>query len=58
MKKFYRDFYGNTASITVRRDGSAKLTVCAGGKRDSKVYKTERGARIAMGKQSDGWVQK
>lgn len=55
MKKIYKDFYGSTASITVRKDGTAKLVMSYGSKRESKVYNTERGARIAMGKSSDGW---
>lgn len=57
MKRYYKDFYGTTASITKRRDGTAKLVMCAGGKRESKVYNSERGARIAMGKSSDGWYE-
>ena len=59
MKKYFKDFYGSTASITVFRDGRAKLVIRTLG---SKVvtrgeYKTERGARIAMGRESDGWRQ-
>lgn len=57
MKKNYRDFYGGTASISVNRDGSAKLVVRDGYGRKliSKEYATERGAKIAMGKCSDCW---
>lgn len=55
MKKYYRDFYGATASIKVETDGSAKLTVSVGGKRTVKSYNTERGARVAMGRMSDCW---
>lgn len=55
MKKYYKDFCGATASITTRRDGTAKLVIMAGGKRYSNTYKTERGARIAMSKQGDSW---
>ena len=57
MKKYYRDFYGSTASIRLNRDGSATLKVadpygrpCFG-----KVYGSERGAKIALGKQGDCW---
>lgn len=59
MKKHFRDFYGCTASITVMRDGRAKLVVrTPGGKLVTRgEYKTERGARIAMGRSSDGWRQ-
>lgn len=59
MKKNYKDFYGCTASITVARDGRAKLVMrTAGGKLIARgEYKTERGARIAMGRSSDGWRQ-
>ena len=56
MKKtYYIDFYGCTASITVRPNGSALLVTYCGRKRESKTYKTERGAKIAMGKMSDCW---
>ena len=57
MKKYYRDFYGSTASIAIRKDGTAKLTMCYAGKRESKIYKSERGAKIAMGKASDCWTE-
>lgn len=57
MKKYYRSFYGSTASITVRKDGTAKLSMWFGNHREVKVYKTERGAKIAMGKASDGWKE-
>ncbi len=56
MTKFYRDFYGSTASIKVQRDGTALLRVYAYGQRvHSKTYSTERGARIALGRISDCW---
>ena len=54
MKKYYRDFYGATASIKAVHAGY-RLTVSAGGKRTTKTYSTERGARIALGKYSDAW---
>lgn len=58
MKKYYRDFYGGTASIQKTRKGY-KLTVCDGYGRAflKKVYATERGAKIAMGKTSDCWEE-
>ena len=54
MTKYYRDFYGATASIKAVHAGY-RLTVSAGGKRVTKVYATERGARIALGRWSDSW---
>lgn len=57
MKRYYRDFYGATASITAMRGGEFKLSVYAGGKRTVKTYTTERGARIALGKWSDCWME-
>ena len=55
MEKKFKDFYGNVATIKVSKDGTAKLTFFYRGKRESKIYKTERGAKIAMGKASDCW---
>ena len=55
MKKYYKDFYGCTASIEEHRDGSATLRMVAGNTRTEKTYKSVRGARVAMGKLSDGW---
>lgn len=57
MKKYFKDFYGATASIQTGRDGKAKLSVTAGGKRTVKTYSTELGARIAMGRMSDCWKE-
>jgi len=58
MKKYYRDFYGCTASISKVRDGY-KLRVCEGhGKLFHKgIYRTERGAKIALGKTGDCWEE-
>ena len=57
MKKYYRDFYGGTATIAPARGGGFRLKVAAkfGPVHTNKVYKTERGARTAMGRLSDGW---
>ena len=55
MTKYFKDFYGASASIKVGRDGKARLSISAGGKRTVKTYSTELGARIAMGRMSDGW---
>lgn len=56
----YRDFYGCHASIKNSHDGSAQLTVrtSAGKLIHTKRYSTYRGAKIAMGRLSDGWVKK
>lgn len=57
MLKIYHDFYGNHATIRVAKSGAARLTVRrgTGGLIHAKDYKTERGAKIAMGRMSDGW---
>ena len=57
MRKLYKGVYGDSASITINRDGSAKLVVktCYGKTVARKVYSTEHGARVAMGRMSDGW---
>lgn len=60
MKKYYKDFYGSTASIEEINNGSTTFfllkTCCSNGLiRERKHYKTFRGARIALGRMSDGW---
>lgn len=54
---YYRDFYGCTASIKQGIRTSALLTVrtSSGQLICCKKYKTYKGARIALGKLSDGW---
>lgn len=47
MKTVHRDFTGVTASITDRRDGTAILTINAGGKRKTKQYKNRKSALSA-----------
>ena len=56
MKKYYRDFYGCSASIRSTRNGYY-LRVCDGYGRlcHKGCYKTERGARIAMARTGDCW---
>ena len=59
MKTYYRDPYGCTASIrTKKADQTATLTVRNpyGKLVHKKQYKTERGAKVALGKLSDGWL--
>ena len=53
---YYRGIYGCSASIKIGRE-SALLTVRNpyGEMIHRKRYKTSHGARIAMGKMSDGW---
>lgn len=60
MIKTYNDFYGNHATIRVAKSGGARLTIRGAGAKliYAKTYKTERGARIAMGRLSDGWTQR
>lgn len=57
MKKYFKDFYGCSASITIKASGTAVLKVSDSyGKRFwNKEHKSERGARCAMAKLSDGW---
>ncbi len=56
-KRYFKDFYGCTDSIGKTRDGKFRLKVAIPGRtgRINKVYDTERGARIALGRSSDGW---
>lgn len=57
MKKHYKDFYGCTASITPVTDGFKLIMKTQRGRRiANKVYHTERGAKSAMSRSSDGWV--
>ena len=56
VKEFYEDFYGCTASILRHPSGKSLLTVRVpqGDLIHSKTYPTYRGARIALGKMSEG----
>lgn len=60
MVKMYHDFYGAHACIRTYKDGSARLTIRIGNGKlvHAKNYKTERGARIAMGKLGDCWHER
>ena len=53
---FYKDFYGCTASILLRRDGSCMLTMRlpSGDIYKQKNYVSFRNARIALGRMSEG----
>lgn len=56
MKRYYRDAYGCTASIS-ETPKSATLRVCNahGTCIHKRRYGSYRGARTAMGRMSDGW---
>lgn len=55
-KRYFKDFYGCSACISRKRNGKYNLKVSAPIKRIwDKDYATYSGARIAMGKLSDGW---
>ena len=58
--ELYRDVYGCTACIREAKTGSARLTVYSGSGKiiHSKTYTSKRGAKIAMGKMSDGWTRR
>ena len=58
-KKFYRDFYGGSASIARTQAGLYRLRVrgASGALEINRTYNTFRGARIAMGRYSDGWSE-
>lgn len=60
MKRFFRDFYGCTASIRTHRDGTVTLTIRTdrGALVLRRTYSTERGARIALGQYSDCWTER
>lgn len=55
-KRYYRDFYGTTASIKRVAKGFT-LTMVAGFTRTKKTYATFKNVRIAMGRMSDGWSE-
>lgn len=59
MTEYYRDPYGCTASISKTSVGKYQLRICipSGSCFFSKVYSTWRGARIALGKHSDGMME-
>ena len=57
MKTYkYKDLYDGYATLTVWDDGIAHLVICVRSELQlDKVYKSFRGARIAMGHWSDTW---
>lgn len=58
MKKIYKDFYGCTASIREKQDGSAKLIVRNGNgkKTHDQLHKNAKAAQACMRRLSDGWM--
>ena len=61
MKRTYKTgwYGGATATIDTHKNGTATLTISGYAmKRTRKTYNTERGAKIALGKQYDGtWYE-
>lgn len=55
--KVYKDAYGARASLKKTAKGFALLVTCMGKRIIAKVYATERGAKIAMGKVGDCWKE-
>lgn len=57
MKTYYKDFYGATASIEVRSNGTAKLIIktSAGQTVVNRPYGSEHGAKAAMNRFGDCW---
>ena len=56
MKRYFKDFYGTTASISQTKMGF-RLVLAGRNWRETKTYETERGARIAMGKALECWKE-
>lgn len=59
MTKRFKDFYGCTAKLTTRRDGTARLVTKTPSGRliRNATYKSEKAARSVMGRDSDGWEE-
>lgn len=59
MAERYRDFYGCTASITHKADGTYRLITRtpSGRKIRDQIYKTHRGAARAMQNDSDSTME-
>lgn len=56
--KLFRGLYGNTACIRVFKNGSCRLTIRVGTKLvKARDYKSERGARIALGRFGDSFFE-
>ena len=60
QKEYYHDPYGCTASIRQGRDGLWLLRVCDayGAPFHRGKYSTRRGARIALGRMSEGMMER
>lgn len=58
MIKRFKDFYGNSAHIRLHKNGSCRMNIYCGAKLiKAKDYKTEKGARIALGKFGDSFAE-
>lgn len=59
MKRYYKDFYGGTASIAETKSGSYRLrySTVNGSLVLNKCYETFGGARLALGKFTEGLVE-
>ena len=59
MTKYFKDFYGCTASIRLNKDGSASLKIRNpyGKGILGKCYGSERAAKVAMGRVGDCWKE-
>lgn len=57
--KRFRDFYGCIATIKPTSDGRSKVKVCLSNGKTvcTKVFASERGAKIALGKMGDSWKE-
>lgn len=59
MKRYFKDFYGCTASIGPTRDKRQRLRICNpnGHQMAAKVFDTYKGARQALAHWSEGWTE-
>lgn len=58
-KRFFKGHYGSTASITESHgEKPFRLRASSAGRTFyNRIYKTYRGARTALGRIGDGWVE-
>ena len=58
MTKYYRDFYGSTASLKQwGKKWILTVRIGNGNLYSKKSYATFKGARIALGKMGDAWEE-
>ncbi len=60
MTEYFRDPYGCTASIRKTQTGRWQLRLCLpnGSCFHAKTYATHQGARIALGRKSEGMMER